>query len=296
MVKFPFKIQLRPPELANKSMKVLLNNNLIDTPLPLRPDNRAFQYGDGVFETIWYRDQQIPLLRYHLARLRKGLEMLSLEIHDTRLKFLEDNIETLLQFNFPEASECVAKLMVWRHASERPGYHTDYTTCETLLLIRPFIHQELSNMKMGISSKSVVQYTPWSEAKTMNGIPYVIAARECTSRQLDDLVIPSADGQAAEAISANIFVFHNKEWITPPLSSGCIAGVMRAYILDNSWDFNCVEKPVSRELLESAEALALTSATGIRVASSLEGKPLNTELGNRFSTSIIGSLLNHWRT
>ena len=43
-------------------------------------DDRGFQYGDGVFETIAIRDGEPRLWQYHMERLSKGCDLLDLRM------------------------------------------------------------------------------------------------------------------------------------------------------------------------------------------------------------------------
>jgi len=45
----------------------------------LRVDNRGFRYGDGLFETMLFRDGSVRLGQYHLERLMGGMRLLRLD-------------------------------------------------------------------------------------------------------------------------------------------------------------------------------------------------------------------------
>ncbi len=176
--------------------------------------------------------------------------------------------------------------MIWRRSSEITGYHTDTEATETLLTVRPKSIQSPEPVKLGISAESVVSISPWSAAKTMNSLPYIIAARECQRSAMDDLLILNAEGQVAEAISSNVFAFINGEWLTPELNSGCVNGVMRQYILDRTWDYPCRAVNVQADSLHLASAIMLTSATGCKPVSELKGEAMDPEFTRHFIESI----------
>src|SRR5688572_16669538 len=56
-----------------------LNGSIVDASQPvLMHSNRAFRYGDAVFETIRLMNGEILFFEKHLARLRRSMEMLSM--------------------------------------------------------------------------------------------------------------------------------------------------------------------------------------------------------------------------
>ena len=273
-------------------MKALFNNNLIDTPLPIMPDNRAFQFGDGIFETIWYKDGRIPLLSQHINRLTDSAKLLRMNINTVDLKFLEENIETLRQLNFPDHSSVVAKLMCWRHASERPGYWADQRTTDTLLTVRPYSPPP-ETLNIGISESLHICTYPWSSTKSMNSLPYIMASMECRDRGLDELVLCNQDGKVAECISSNIFILNeDKEWLTPPVSAGGVAGTMRAFILE-AMKVNMAtvrEEELSVSDLIRCTGMVLTRTTGLAAVHRYEDTVIPTKDSDIFISAVMKSL------
>ena len=65
-------------------------------------------------------------------------------------------------------------------------------------------------------------------------------------------------GQLCEGTGSNVFVVIGGEVVTPPLSSGCLAGVTRALVVD--W-CDVVERDVPFDALRIADEVFLTSST-----------------------------------
>src|SRR5690349_14918721 len=64
------------------------------------PHNRGLRYGDGLFETIRYRDGVLQFADEHFARLWKGMSTLQFDIpKQFTPASLQENIEALLQKN-----------------------------------------------------------------------------------------------------------------------------------------------------------------------------------------------------
>src|ERR1035437_6761652 len=68
-------------ENMDKENLINYNGNLISANVPVFAiDNRAFRYGDGMFESIRIINGEIPLYHLHFPRLQHACEMLKLEL------------------------------------------------------------------------------------------------------------------------------------------------------------------------------------------------------------------------
>jgi len=292
MVKFPYEVQIKHSEPdKHLPMKALFNNNLINTPLPIMPDNRAFQFGDGIFETIWFRNGTVPLIEQHRERLRRSAEILRMEISEVELKYLVENIGTLRDLNLPDEDEVVAKLMIWRHASGRPGYWADETSTDSLLVVRPY-REAPSALSIDFCEDIRIARYPWSTSKNLNALPYVLASIECRQKSKDELILLNERGELAEGIASNIFILTEGSWKTPELDSGCVAGTMRAFILAqaSSWGINIHESFLNPEDLQSAEGMLMTRSTGISVVQKIADKSIETRSSEKLRAMILESL------
>jgi len=74
-----------------------------------------------------------------------------------------------------------------------------------------------------------------------------------------DMLFVNERGELTEGGRSNLFVNLDGQWVTPPLASGVLPGVMRAVLLDDP-AFGAVERIVTRDDLARAQALLLTNA------------------------------------
>jgi len=70
-----------------------------------------------------------------------------------------------------------------------------------------------------------------SNLKTCSGLIYAMAARQAASEKWNDALICNSNNIIIESTIANIFWIKDKGVYTPPLSDGCIAGVMRRHVI-----------------------------------------------------------------
>jgi branched-chain amino acid aminotransferase len=87
---------------------------------------------------------------------------------------------------------------------------------------------------------------------------------EAHERGLDEYVLLNEHGQVSECTSANIFILRGGEIATPPLtSSGCLAGVTRALLLEEVRipGYTAVERDLAPADLAASEQVFITSTT-----------------------------------
>ncbi|EOH6076126.1 chorismate-binding protein [Burkholderia cenocepacia] len=74
-----------------------------------------------------------------------------------------------------------------------------------------------------------------------------------------DMLFVNERGEVTEGGRSNLFVKLDGQWVTPPLASGVLPGVMRGVLLDDR-AFGAVERVVTRDDLARAQGLLLTNA------------------------------------
>lgn len=242
-------------------MEVIFNKYLVpEGQVKLGMHNRAFAYGDGIFETMIVRRGTCNLLSYHFKRLQKGAKVLGLI-----LPFDEKELESFIWQLASKVRHLVLRmrLQLWRR--EGGLYTPTQHESEFLLTASPFERPIRTKEKVGIARSVKLAPSAWSGLKTMSALPYVLAGLERKERQLDDLILTDSQGHVAECTSTNLFWFKNGNWYTPKLESGCIAGVMRAYLMDQMRQKQIPLKEVllPHEELMEAETIIACNVTGL---------------------------------
>ena len=78
----------------------------------------------------------------------------------------------------------------------------------------------------------------------------------------DDVLLVNSDGEITESTIANVIVCLDGNWVTPPVSSGCLPGVLRRVLLEAG---EVKEAPILVSDLVRAEGLALINSVRLRV-------------------------------
>ena len=246
-------------------MKAIFNNEIInDMEFSIAVEDRAFQYGDGIFETIIVRESTSKLIKYHYQRLKEGATALNFQIPPYfDIQFLESSILKLIRENDIKKAARI-KVMAWR---KKGGYYTPESQASNIFIRANTHHEEKEILKnVGISKTIRNHPTPYSQYKTLNSLKYVIASIEKEKSGFDDMIILNEKDQVSELLYSNIFWIKNNIYYTPSLETGCIKGVMRSYLIDRLEVKGLYIREVNivPEDLLKADYVFATNASGIR--------------------------------
>jgi para-aminobenzoate synthetase/4-amino-4-deoxychorismate lyase len=95
--------------------------------------------------------------------------------------------------------------------------------------------------------------------KTSIRTRYDAAWREAEAQGAFDTLFFNERGELTEGGRSNVFVHIDGRWLTPPLSSGILSGVMRAVMLDDP-QWNAGEAVITRAMLEAADEIVVCNA------------------------------------
>ncbi len=236
-----------------------------DQPI-FRADNRAFHYGDGLFETIRVFSGKIPFLQYHLERLTRGMQHLRL-VHPAlqKLDFVANEIHKLIG----KSGNFRVRITVFRNGAGRytPTELNASFLIEAQVLTTDNFALNEQGLTLGLCDSVQLFPTATSSLKTCNALPYILAGLYKKENQLDDCLLLNHQQRIAEASSANIFLVSGKEIWTPPLSEACLDGTCRKLILEiaRNLNFTINEIPLSLSRMKMVEEVWLSNAiTGLR--------------------------------
>ncbi len=265
--------------------KVNFNGNIIPANQPVfQASNRAFKYGDGLFESIRVFDGQIPFLDYHFNRLQRGLLQLKYNIPDYfSISFFEREIQKLVNKNGNHR----VRLTVFRSEGGlyRPENNHPQFLIESQLLKDSFFHLNSKGLKVGFFDDIKLSYNPLSNLKTCNSLPYILAGIFNKEKNLDDSFLLNSSGGIAECSSSNVFFLFKEIILTPSLSEACVDGAMRKIILElaHANNFTIKETSIKAIDLEKADEIWLTNAIqGIRWVEYFKGSFFENKVASQF--------------
>jgi len=241
---------------------------LSDDPV-ITTNNRSFRYGDALFETIRIANYNPQFLKEHLQRLFNGMKVLKMEMNPLfNETYIEHAILELAQKN-NIISDGRARLTVYRN--EGGFYAPNDNKVSFVLEVYPI---EEKNFMLNSKGYTVDLFTEFKKAqnalssiKSANSAIYVMAGINKIQKQLDECLLLNDKHHIIEAISSNIFAVKNGVLYTPPVSDGCVDGVMRKKIIEiaQANKIAVYEISIMQNVLLGADEFFLTNTiSGIR--------------------------------
>ena len=105
----------------------------------------------------------------------------------------------------------------------------------------------------------------------------VVALAAAHRRGAQEALLANTRGELCEGTGTNVVVVADGVLLTPPQTSGCLAGITRELLLEWAADAGLplVEKDLPIEVLAEADDVLLTSSTrGVQPQAAIDGRPL----------------------
>lgn len=237
-------------------------------------EQRIWQFGDGIFESIRVIQTTPQLLDLHINRLLRSATILGWVLPaDWDKRFWEKQIKILLSQN--ENQNLRLKLCVFREA--QGAYLPQNSGFSWLIKAVTLTEETYSFTQNGLKLarfydlKKPADYL--SIIKTTAAIRYVQAAVFAENQLADDALLYNMSGRPCETASAALFIIKNNIIYTPPLSEFCLDSVMRSHIifLAASLQLTLIEKPLTDGELSVADGIFIANAIqGIRWVAEVE--------------------------
>ena len=244
------------------------NGNFTDK-FSIHFNNRGFLYGDSVFETIKVVNNNLLFWEEHYLRLMSSMRILRIKIPNLYTpEFLENEIKKT-NSNLNKSFSGRVRLTIFRDGK---GLYLPESN-EPIFLINSKETKEISfninpgDYKVDIYKEYFIQSNLLSNIKSNNRLINVLGSIYAKENELDNCIILNDQKNVAEFLNGNIFIVKDKKVTTPPVSSGCLDGVMRKKIIESLKQFQILsfeEKDISPfELISSDEIWISNSISGI---------------------------------
>lgn len=209
--------------------------------------------GDGVFETA-RTERGVPFaMTRHLARLRRGLAGLGLHL-DRSDDELRDAMATVAGA-LPGPGK--VRLTVTGGAGPAGSGRADGAALTVYVTADDLDPWPETGAAVTVPWRRN-EHSPVAGLKTTSYAENVVALARAKEAGADEAIFANTAGELCEGTGSNIFVVLGDDVCTPPLSSGCLAGVTRAILLEHT---DAVERTLPFNVLADADEVFLTSST-----------------------------------
>ncbi len=252
----------------------------------LNVNDRAIHYGDGLFETILFSNNQLYYWQQHYQRLLQSATQLKLKCPHEQL-LLNDIKQLLMNNEISQHKTCAIKIIVSRGAGDR-GYQFRQTAVkENRIVSLSSLNASYSSLLSGsllsgdlyLCQQQVSINEGLAGIKHLNRLENVLARNEWhgdQSKNIIDGLMLNANHHVIEGCMSNLFAVKDNQIFTPDLKLSGVNGIMRNVIIDaaknNKIRVNIVDLTID-ELASMHEIFISNSLIGMKSVNKI-GKTL----------------------
>lgn len=253
----------------------------------LNSNNRAFNYGDALFETLKIANSKIYFLEDHYFRLMASMRMLRMEIPlNFTMEFFESELlKTAEQNNLENAR---VRLTVFR--KDGGLYNPTTNQIDYLIVASPLTILVKETYNVDVFKDYCLNSDILSTLKTTNKIANVLASIYASENGFNNCILVNERKMVVEAINGNIFTVHGNKIKTPPITEGCIKGVIRKKIMEivsKSDGYTIEETEISPFDLQKADEIFITNViVGVQPITQYKKTAFGTKVSSELALAL----------
>ncbi|MCG2610541.1 aminotransferase class IV [Flavobacterium sp. SM15] len=255
-------------------------------------ENRGFLYGDSVFETIKVLDNKVLFLEDHYFRLMASMRIVRMEIPmQFTMEYFETQILSLVQAKKLSNSSRV-RFTVFRKSG---GFYLPKTNDIDYIITAELLENQLYSFEteeyeVELFKDFYITAQLLSTLKSNNRLVQITGSVFAHENGYQNCLVMNDSKNVVEALQGNLFMLMNGKLITPPLSEGCLNGIMRKQILAITRKIEgleVVEASISPFDLQKADELFITNTIkGIQPVTKYRKKGYK----NEFASEVLKKL------
>jgi len=223
--------------------------------------DRGLQYGDGLFETIAFRDGKAEFLQSHLSRLYRGCE---------QLKIATQQLETQLNAEIKQICDdltdnAVIKIIITRGQGGR-GYRTQADNIPTRIIstheITKYPKENSQGIKVRFCQQTLSENASLAGIKHLNRLEQVLARAEWSDDDIAEGLMFNNQQQLIEGTMSNVFIVKDGKLLTPELNLSGVAGIMRQQVISCAQNagIDVIETVLTQQDVKNAEEVFITNS------------------------------------
>lgn len=227
-------------------------------------ENRGFLYGDSIFETLRVLDGKVLFLEDHYFRLMASLRIVRMQIPmNFTMEYMEEQV-LLLTDTLPSAPSYRARISVFRKSG---GYYLPTNNDVEFIVTASPLEESLYSFSEGVYEVDLfkdfyVTKQLLSTLKSTNKMVQITGSVFAHENGLQNCLLVNDEKNVIEALQGNLFMLTGNRLVTPPVSDGCLNGVMRRQVLalaQKIEGLEVVEASISPFDLQKADELFVTN-------------------------------------
>lgn len=268
-------------------------NGNIESNSTLETENRGFNFGDAIFETVKLSNGKLLFWEDHYFRLMASMRIMRMEIPMSfTLEYFEDEVQKLVNANAEKIDSARVKIVVYRVGEGL--YSPSSNEIEFLITLKPLENAIYTLSQdaycVDLYKDNYVSPTILSTLKTNNKALNILGSIYAKENGYDNCLLLNTSKSVVESLNSNLFLVKGNTIKTPPLTDGCLKGVMRKQIIDilkKLPDYEIIEDSISPFELQKADELFLTNViVGIQSITNYRKKSYSSKLAKE----LIGKL------
>ncbi|MEE2699830.1 MAG: aminotransferase class IV [Bacteroidota bacterium] len=241
--------------------KIVFNQHILNKEeFSISLKNRAFLYGDGLFESMKIFAGKAFNLDAHLNRIFIGAKLLNLDLK-MNVEDVQDKIKLLLKEN--RINNGRLKIMIFR---DEGGKYLPANNQSSFLMMCEEDNQKrfelnINGLELGLFSTQLKSTGKISNFKTTSALQSVLCSIEANKNGKDDCLMFNTNNNLIESANSNVFYVKDDIIYTPKLSEGCVDGTMRNLIMMlKDITFQIKETTVTKAQILKSDEVFLTNA------------------------------------
>lgn len=224
--------------------------------------DRGVQYGDGVFETIAFRQGEAEFLTAHLQRLQLGCQRLKIDFPETHLALLTAEFEQLCAAQHQDA---VIKIIVTRGQGGRGYRYAPEMQATRILSVHPmpdYPAQHQQGINVRLCQHRLPQNPVLAGIKHLNRLDQILARNEWQDESISEGLMCDQQALFIEGTMSNLFIVKDTQLYTPSLEHAGIAGIMRLIVMQlaQQLNLNVSETTITGAGLQQADEVFLCNS------------------------------------
>lgn len=261
------------------------NGKLQQNNLVISNNNRGYSYGDGLFETIKAVHGKLLFFEDHYFRLMASMRIMRMQIPmDFTMEFIEEQIVNTLEANNLKTQSARVKIQIDR--VEGGLYLPEDNNINFIISVKKidsdFYLLNDNNYEVDLYKDHYLSPSLLTTLKSNNKAINVIGSIYARENKLDNCLLINTNKSVVEALNGNLFLVKGNIIKTPPLSDGCLKGILRKQLVDIIKllpDFTIEEASISPFELQKADELFITNVIkGIKPITKYRKKVFKNEV------------------